>query len=69
MATRRVDGYLSRRCQQLWPGSLVHEEGDGSWTLERLGLETLGLGDNFSSARQAVDALAASERQKKEERS
>lgn len=68
---REIDGYLSRRAQQIWPGALVYklDEGNGErWALERPAtterseLETVALGTTFGAARQAVDALISAER-------
>lgn len=59
---RRVDGYLSRRAQSIWPGALVFEGPDGEWILERPGQEELGLGDSFNDAQQAIGALLRARR-------
>lgn len=60
---RRVDGHLSRRAQQKWPGALVYECEDGAWVLERPGRENLGLGDSFHSAQMAIVVLVRAEEQ------
>jgi hypothetical protein len=59
---KRVDGYLSQRAQLQWPGSLVYEDDQGSWVLERPGMEALGLGDTFSRAHQAMLAILRAEK-------
>lgn len=56
----RIDGYLSRRAQLDWPLALVICLADGSWVLRRPGEPDLGLGDNFSAAQMALNALRAS---------
>jgi hypothetical protein len=76
---RRVNGYLSRKAQGTWPGSLVYtteagaDESEGpeterkrEWILERPGLELLGLGESFQRAQDALTALLTAERQKKQ---
>lgn len=56
---RTIDGYLSRRAQQLYPDALVtHDEGPSDYRLEREGAEPVGLGDDFPSAQRALTALA-----------
>jgi hypothetical protein len=57
----RVDGYLSRRVQQLWPRGLVYcrtlHDGVEEWALVRPGEPDLGLGNSFGRAQDAVHAL------------
>jgi hypothetical protein len=57
----RVDGYLSRRAQQHWPGALVLELAEHRWVLRRPGQEDLGLGDNFNSAHHALVCVLRAE--------
>jgi len=63
---RSVHGYLSRRAQTLWPGSMVYSEDADDprarWTMERPGLESLDLGRDFRDATQAIHALMDAER-------
>lgn len=64
---KRIDGFLSRKAQAHWPGALVYCEdlGNGeTWTLERAGLDTIGLGSNFGHAQQALWALIAAEKER-----
>ena len=64
---KRVDGYLSRKAQAAWPTAVVYcdeEPQTQRWTLEREGVETVGLGSSFGAARGALYALIAAERNK-----
>lgn len=54
---RRLDGFLSHRAQAQLLGALVYKEPSGSWTLDRPGLDPLGLGQSFGAALRAIDAL------------
>ncbi len=61
----KIDGYLSRRVQSQWPEGLVviREDADRlEYVVQRPGEPELGLGDSFSRAQQACDALLAAER-------
>jgi len=60
---RTVDGYLSRRAQQLYPGAIVTHDDKRDYRIERPDAEPLGLGDSFSSAHTALTALHAAHRQ------
>ncbi len=65
---RRLDGYLSRKAQAIYPDALVYCDSSGPvevWTLERPGVEALGLGSCFNGAKQAIDALAKAKSQAK----
>jgi hypothetical protein len=62
----RIDGYLSRRVQNIWPEALVLISETGEYIVRRPDAEDLGLGDSFSRAQQAVDAMLAAERAKKQ---
>jgi hypothetical protein len=64
---KRIDGYLSRKAQQMFPKALVFCENGGPvevWTMEWAGTPTVGLGGCFNAAKQAVDALISAERAK-----
>ena len=64
---RSVDGYLSGKAQTYWPGSLVYSESEGTlqkWTLERPGMEALGIGADFGRAHQGLMSLIALEKGK-----
>lgn len=58
---QRVDGFLSRRAQDIYPGALVWceelEGGGETWRMERPDQPEIGLGINFQSAKQAIEAL------------
>lgn len=57
---KRLDGFLSRKAQTLYPDALVYCEdlGNGEvWTLERRDRDPLGLGRSFGNASQAVQAM------------
>ena len=57
---RYVDGYLSRRVQEVWPDAIVYRDEDGDqkrYVLERERAEPLGLGTNFREAKMAIEAL------------
>jgi hypothetical protein len=63
----RYDGHLSFRAQQgledksaLVICKKFHDEEE--WIIERLGKPDFGLGNSFSAAKQAIDALINSER-------
>lgn len=64
--TREVDGYLSRRAQQVEPRSLVVciDRGTAAeaWQIETPDAEPLGLGDSFGRAQQSVVAFVRSRR-------
>ena len=63
----RVDGYLSRRASQMFPGALVYCDESGPvevWSLRWGGQEPLGLGNCFNAAKQSVAALIAAEKAK-----
>lgn len=64
---RRIDGYLSRRMQSVWPSALVYEDDAGEWVLERPSHPEpqLGLGDSYGLAKQAIDALLRQARTKR----
>jgi hypothetical protein len=64
---RRVDGYLSQRAQRQWPGAIVYEDDNGTWILERPGVETVSLGDVFSRAHQAMLAILRAEKREEGE--
>ncbi len=70
---RRIDGYLSRKLQELDRTALVYCDvfieivGEGRpcvphelWTLERKGHDSIGLGSNFGNAKLAVECLLRS---------
>jgi len=61
----KIDGYLSRRVQNVWPEALVFISEAGDYVVRRPDAEDLGLGDSFSRAQQAVDAMLAAERARK----
>jgi len=54
---RSVEGFLSRRIQSILPRALVMREADGSFVLEGGDMESVGLGNTFNDAKQAVEAL------------
>jgi hypothetical protein len=58
----RIEGYLSRVAQGLWPDALVICRGDREWIIQRNGQPDMGLGDNFGAANQALHALVRAER-------
>lgn len=60
----RVDAYLSRKAHAVFPGALVYERADGSWSLERPAAELTLLGGSFKEARQALWVILAAERQR-----
>jgi hypothetical protein len=63
----RVDGYLSRLAQKMFPGALVYCDESGPvevWSLRWGGKEPLGLGNCFSAAKQSVVAMIAAEKAK-----
>jgi len=63
---RSVHGYLSRRAQVAWPGALVtHDEQEANWQLERDGQETIGLGQRFLDAKDALQAMQRAEENRK----
>jgi hypothetical protein len=67
---KRLDGYLSRKMQTIFPAALVYCDASGPveiWTLEFGDASTQGLdlGGSFNAAKQAVDALVKAERSKK----
>jgi hypothetical protein len=67
---RTVDALMSQKAQAVWPGALVYYEGEGDarlWTLERPGMEALGLGPIFPRARNALYAVIRAERSKRKE--
>ncbi len=64
----KIDGYLSRRVQTVWPQGLVitRDVADRvEYIVQRPGESDIGLGDTFSRAQQACDALLAAERARK----
>lgn len=67
---KKVDGFLSRQAQEVWPTAIVwKEEAEGNgidrFLLERHGMETILLGNIFKEARAGLLALMASEQSKK----
>ena len=64
---REVDGYLSRLAQAVWPDAVVYKIHEGElgraetrvprFTLERPGVDPLGLGSGFQNAKAAIEAL------------
>lgn len=54
----RLDGFLSRKAQNVQQTALVycihHEDGTEEWVLRRPGEPDLGLGDNFGLAQLSV---------------
>ena len=64
---KRLDGYLTRKAQAVFPTALVYCDEAGPlqvWTLERAGEETIGMGSSFNAAHQAVVALVKAEKAK-----
>ena len=64
---RRLDSYLSRRAQTMFPKALVFCEEGGPvevWSLEWAGQPTISIGRNFRDAKNGVDALVAAEKAK-----
>ncbi len=64
---KRLDGYLTRKAQAVFPTATVYCDEAGPvqvWTLERGGAETIGLGGSFRSAHGAVVALVKAEKAK-----
>ncbi len=60
MPMRNLDGYLSRKAQEVWPNAIVWKDQVAevvTFTLERPGVEPLGLGRSFGEAKQSVAAL------------
>lgn len=70
---RKVDAYLSRKAQAVWPTAIVWKDepnGNGDvvkwlFILEREGFEDILLGNQFPEARSGLEALLASERSKR----
>ena len=61
---KQINGYLSRLIQNTWPDALVVcllEPGSETWVVQRPGEEDLGLGSNFSEAKQAAHAIVKAE--------
>lgn len=57
---KRIDGYLARKAQNIYPDALVYCDEGGTeevWTLERPGQPAIGLGHSFHDATQAVAAM------------
>lgn len=56
---KRVDGFLSRKAQAVWPCALVYcdEQTPQVWMLVRPTVEDVGLGASFHDAKQALDAI------------
>ncbi len=68
----RVDGYLSRRAAVMFPGALVYCDSSGPvevWSLRWGGLDPIGIGDSFRSAKQGIEALIVAEKAKGEKES
>lgn len=67
--SRRIDGYLSMKAQQVDPAAMVvcldEKLPSERWFLEVPGLEPLGLGPNFGRAKEAVRAWVKAERVRK----
>lgn len=66
---KRLDGYLSKKVQEVWADSCVYEciiygqPDSAEWTLEGA-RETIHLGRTFHDARNAIRALCHAERAK-----
>ena len=64
---KRLDAYLTRKAQAVFPTALVYCDEGGPvqvWTLERDGQPPLGLGPDFRAAHGAVVALVKVEKAK-----
>ena len=65
---RRIDGYLSRKAQDIEPTALVwcdEFDTEQEWSLESEVFDPVGLGDSFGMARQALTAWMHSQRAKR----
>jgi hypothetical protein len=70
---KRIENYLTRLAQGRWPGAMVFEDQDPKskgkvtrWTLERDGMETIALGEDFGKARQGLYFLLKGDPAKQE---
>lgn len=66
---KEVDGYLSKKVQAFWPDAIVYRQLEGArppafgpapaltYWIERPGVESLGIGKDFRSAKTAIEAL------------
>lgn len=59
---RQYEEYLSRLASKSWPGAKVYREADGTFTLERPGLEALQIGKEFPLAKRALHGMAIIDR-------
>lgn len=55
---RTLDGILSKRAQKIDPTALVYKEDDGTYTLERR--IVVSLGNSFGRAQSALETLKVS---------
>jgi len=58
----RLDGYLSRKAQLVDQTALIYELENGNWILRVAERQDLKIGDNFNTAKQAIDALIRAKR-------
>lgn len=61
---KKINGYLSRILQEVYPDALVVCVGDESWAVERPD-SVVGIGSSFNEAKQAVHAIIAAERNRR----
>jgi len=65
---KRIENYLTRLAQEVWPGAVIFEVIEKGrpalWTLEGKGSEPIILGQTFAEARQGLDLLIKSEKRK-----
>lgn len=64
---KRIDGYLTRKAQAVFPTATVFCDEAGPvqvWTLERAGADPLGLGPSFRAAHGAIIGLVKAEKAK-----
>lgn len=67
MKPLRVDGYLSRKAQEVFPRAIVLCQDDGNletWFIRDAFADDLGLGATFRDARDSVGALVRAQKAK-----
>lgn len=54
---KKVDGYLSRKAQAVWPEGIVYKFDDGRFFIEQQEGVMLELGSNFGEAKESLVRL------------
>lgn len=62
---KKVDAFLSRKAQEIWPTAVVYKLEDGRFYVERQEGVLLELGSDFGEAKSALVVLLSAEKARK----